>query len=171
MLNTVVEMDQADGLRQLMLNRSKRYISVSIPGSDFDRHKVFGLVRQAMNLRDVDEVSEALLTDIQTFDTSSAEIIICVNHTPRSITEAYGIIKTLRANADYLSVGIFVLAHNPNQSTKIFQNIRQVASANLDVEINLIGHATIQAVINQRVFSAHAAYTSRRLSNQDALVN
>ena len=155
MLNTVVEMDQADGLRQLMLNRSKRYISVSIPGSDFDRHKVFGLVRQAMNLRDVDEVSEALLTDIQTFDTSSAEIIICVNHTPRSITEAYGIIKTLRANADYLSVGIFVLAHNPN----------------LDVEINLIGHATIQAVINQRVFSAHAAYTSRRLSNQDALVN
>ena len=63
MLNTVVEMDQADGLRQLMLNRSKRYISVSIPGSDFDRHKVFGLVRQAMNLRDVDEVSEALLTD------------------------------------------------------------------------------------------------------------
>jgi hypothetical protein len=171
MLNTMSEFDQAEGLRLFMLKRSKRHVSVYIPGSDFDRQKIYQLVRKAMNLRAIDDVSEALLADIPNLDVTSTEVIICVNHTSRSITEAYGIIKTLRASVDYLSIGVFVLAQNLPQSGKIFDNIRQVAATNLDVDINMIGNATIQAVMDQKMISAHASYTNRRLSDHDALIN
>ena len=171
MLNTMTEFDQAEGLRLFMLNRSKRHVSVYIPGSDFDRRKIYQLIREAMNLREIDEVSEALPANIRDLDVSSTEVIICVNHTSRSIIEAYGIIKTLRASVDHLSVGVFVLAQTLSQSGKIFENMRQVAATKLDVDISMLGETTIQAVMDQRMIAAHAGYTNRRLSDRDALIN
>ena len=106
------------------------------------------------------DTSAGVSSNVLDFIAAADDVIIVTTPEPTAITDAYGIVKIIATEIDYLSLGLKLIVNRVSsvtQGKKVAQRVVNIAGQFLNLKIDYLGYvyedsAVSQAVLKQKPF-------------------